>query len=166
MIDPPSGYRTTGKPSTALKLMFLQMSKLPFAQIAQHSWTGCVYCLLFGDHGGRLLAPFEPWQNVRADHIGSVMQGQPRSSSVLHGPERHPLPTRLACAAGTRSAVPYTASTALAKRESMQWQQRASSVERFGLTNAVMAMRKSPLQMVCLHGPRQRARLVGATSIL
>ena len=45
----------------------------------------------------------------------------------------------------TISAVPYTGSKALAKRVSMQWQQRASSVERLGLTNAVMAMRKSPL---------------------
>ena len=62
-------------------------------------------------------------------------------------------------------AVHSQHATALAKRASMQGQQRASSVERFGLTNAVMAMRKSPLQMVCLHGPRQRARLVSAMSI-
>ena len=69
---------------------------------------------------------------------------------------------------GTFFPDPCMASTDRAKLASRQpcLQQRTSCVERLGRTKAVMAMRSSPFAMRRLHLPRQRARSVGATSIL
>ena len=61
---------------------------------------------------------------------------------------------------GTRSARPYTASTAAANRPSMQPTHREKHVARPGITNAVVTTRTLPFGTARLHRPRHRARPV------